>query len=93
MKKKRTETESNKNSKGKKKQISKAKKKEDAKVNTYEEYRIDKIDLISQSSEEDIETKMKKLIELKKKGVNLDEYNKNEIDKIQFKRIPYFTQE
>ena len=83
MKKKKTETESNKKEKGKKKKNLKVKKEEDTKDNKYEEYRIEKIDLVSQSSEEDIETKMKKLIELKKKGVNLDEYNKNEIDKIQ----------
>ena len=93
MKKKRTETESNKKEKGKKKKNLKAKKEEDTKDNKYEEYRIEKIDLVSQSSEEDIETKMKKLIELKKKGGNLDEYNKNEINKIQFKRIPYFNKE
>ena len=31
-------------------------------MNTYEEYRIEKIDLISQSSEDDIDTKMKKII-------------------------------
>ncbi len=34
-------------------------------MNTYEEYRIEKIDLISKSSEDDIDTKMKKIIELK----------------------------
>ena len=93
MKKKKTETESNKKEKGKKKKNLKVKKEEDTKDNKYEEYRIEKIDLVSQSSEEDIETKMKKLIELKKKGGNLDEYNKNEINKIQFKRIPYFNKE
>ncbi len=45
-------------------------------MNTYEEYRIEKIDLISQSSEKDIDTKMKKNNRIKKKGGNLDEYNK-----------------
>ena len=88
MKNKRTETENNKNDKGKKKNKVKIFLKEDEKVNTYEQYRIEKIDLVTQSSEEDIETKMNKLIELKKKGVNLNEYNQNEINKIQFKKFP-----
>ena len=75
MKNKRIETDKNKNSpqgkfkKNKEKINKKVKMKldEDEKVNSYEEYRIEKIDLISESSEEDIETKMKKLIEIKKK--------------------------
>ena len=75
MKSKRIETDKNKNSpqgkfkKNKEKINKKVKMKldEDEKVNSYEEYRIEKIDLISESSEEDIETKMKKLIEIKKK--------------------------
>ena len=95
MKNKRIETDKNKNSpqgkfkKNKEKINKKVKMKldEDEKVNSYEEYRIEKIDLISESSEEDIETKMKKLIEIKKKGGNLDDYNKNEMNKIQFKKI------
>ena len=92
MKNKRIETDKNKNSpqgkfkKNKEKINKKVKMKldKDEKVNSYEEYRIEKIDLISESSEEDIETKMKKLIEIKKKGGNLDDYNKNEMNKIQF---------
>ena len=60
---------------------------ENEKSNAYEEYRIEKIDLISQESEDDIETKMRKLIEIKKKGGNLEDYNKNEINKIQFKKL------
>ena len=78
MKNRRIETDKNKNSpqgkfkKNKEKINKKVKVKldEDEKVNSYEEYRIEKIDLLSESSEEDIETKMKKLIEIKKKGGN-----------------------
>ena len=61
-------------------------------MNAYEGYPIEKINLISQSSEGDIGTKKKKIIELKKGG-NLDEISKNEINKIEFKRIPFFNQE
>ena len=78
MKNRRIETDKHKNSpqgkfkKNKEKINKKVKVKldEDEKVNSYEEYRIEKIDLLSESSEEDIETKMKKLIEIKKKGGN-----------------------
>ena len=44
----------------------------------YEKYRIEDIDFISQSSnEEDIESKMNKMIQIKKKGGNLQEYIHN----------------
>ena len=92
MKNKRIETEENKKDKERKKKGVKIQKEENEKVSTYEQYRIEKIDLLSESSEEDIETKMKKLIELKKKGGNLEEYNKNEINKIQFKKLPLTIQ-
>ena len=38
---------------------------EDKKSDSYEEYRVEKLDLISITTEEDIETKMKKTIEIK----------------------------
>ena len=59
---------------------------ENAKNNSYEEFRIEKLDYLFKLSEEDIETKIKKMIALKKKGGNLDEYNQNELNKIQFKK-------
>ena len=68
MKNKRTETENNKKEKEKKNKKVTIRKDEDEKVNTYEQYRIEKIDLISQSSDDDIEAKMIKLMEIKKKG-------------------------
>ena len=67
MKNKRTETENNKKEKEKKNKKVTIRKDEDEKVNTYEQYRIEKIDLISQSSDDDIEAKMIKLMEIKKK--------------------------
>ena len=87
MKSKRTETEKINVEKKKKGKSLKIKEEEDKKSESYEEYRVEKIDLISQTTEEDLETKMKKLMEIKKKGGNLDEYNKSEINKIQFKKI------
>ena len=92
MKTRRTETDKKKNSKEKKVKRVTLKLDEDEKVNTYEQYRIEKIDLISQSSEDDIETKMKKLIEIKRKGGNLEEYNENEISKIKFTKTPLINQ-
>ena len=70
----------------------KEKDKEDSKLddtNLYEEYRIEDLDdLISQSSNEDIETKMNKMIEIKKKGVNLEEYmHKKEMDRYEQMKI------
>ena len=90
-KNKRTETENNKKEKEKKNKKVTLRKDEDEKVNTYEQYRIEKIDLISQSSDDDIETKMIKLMEIKKKGGNLEEYNQNEINKIKFTKMPLNT--
>ena len=92
MKTKRTETDKKKNEKDKKGKRVTMKLDEDEKINTYEQYRIEKIDLISQSSEDDIETKMKKLIEIKRKGGNLQEYNENEINKIKFTKNPLVNQ-
>ena len=91
MKNKRTETENNKKEKEKKNKKVTIRKDEDEKVNTYEQYRIEKIDLISQSSDDDIEAKMIKLMEIKKKGGNLEEYNQNEINKIKFTKMPLNT--
>ena len=88
MKNKRTETDEKKKSKEKKNKNVKVKQEENEKISAYEQYRIEKIDLLSQSSEEDIETKVNKLISLKKKGMNLDEYNKKEIEKIKFTKLP-----
>jgi len=88
MKNKRTETDGKKKIKEKKNKNVKVKIDENEKINTYEQYRIEKLDLISQSSGEDIETKMNKLIQLKKKGINLEEYNKSEIEKIKFTKQP-----
>ena len=92
MKNKRTETDGKKKIKEKKNKNVKVKFDENEKINTYEQYRIEKLDLISQSSGEDIETKMNKLIQLKKKGINLEEYNKNEIEKIKFTKQPLNNQ-
>ena len=50
----------------------------------YEQYRIEDIDFISESSNEDIDSKMNKLIQIKKKGGNLLDYIHNkEISKLQ----------
>ena len=50
----------------------------------YEKYRVEDLDFISQSSNEDIEEKINKMIELRKKGVNLKEYMRNkEMNKLQ----------
>ena len=50
----------------------------------YEKYRVEDLDFISQSSNEDIEEKINKMIELRKKGVNLKEYMHNkEMNKLQ----------
>ena len=50
----------------------------------YEKYRVEDLDFISQSSNEDIEEKINKMIELRKKGVNLKEYLHNkEINRLQ----------
>ena len=92
MKTKRTETDNKKNTKDKKGKKVTLNLNEDKKVNTYEQYRIEKIDLISQSSEDDIEAKMKKLIEIKRKGGNIEEYNENEINKIKFTKNPLINQ-
>ena len=86
MKNKRTETEKI-NAEKKKKRKNDNNEEEDKKSDSYEEYRVEKLDLISITTEEDIETKMKKLIEIKKKGGNLEEYNRNELNKIQFKKL------
>ena len=55
----------------------------------YEKYRIEDIDFISQSSnEEDIESKMNKMIQIKKKGGNLQEYIHNkEMSRYQKKKL------
>ena len=56
--------------------------------NMYEKYRVEDIDFISQSSSDDIETKMNKMIEIKKKGGNLQEYLHNkEMSKFQQMKI------
>ena len=59
----------------------KTKEEEDEKYNDleikYGKYRIEDFDLYSQSSNEDIETKMNKMIQIKKKGGNLQEYIHN----------------
>ena len=50
----------------------------------YEQYRIEDIDFISQSSNEDIDSKVNKMIQIKKKGGNLEEYIHNkEMSKLQ----------
>ena len=84
MKNKRTETDGKKKMKEKKNKKVSVKTEEDKKIDTYEQYRIEKIDFLSQSSDEDIETQMNKLIQLKKKGISLEEYNKNQVEKIKF---------
>ena len=68
--------------------IKKTKEQEDEKYDDidtiYEQYRIEDIDFISQSSNEDIESKMNKMIQIKKKGGNLQDYFHNrEMSKLQ----------
>ena len=61
---------------------------EDAKIQdeeSYSRYRVDDIDFISQTSEEDIETKMNKMIEIKHQGGDIQEYI-NSKDKLQPKK-------
>ena len=71
-----------------KKLINKEEDKLDDLDNMYEKYRVEDIDFISQSSSDDIETKMNKMIEIKKKGGNLQEYLHNkEMSKFQQMKI------
>ena len=91
MKPKKTKDKSKTNEKDKKKKISKLPIKENEKNSSYEEFRIEKLDFLSQSSDDDIETKMKKMIALKKKGGSLEEFNQNELNKIQFKKQPVLS--
>ena len=57
---------------------------EDEDEDEYEKYRVEEIDFISQSSNDDIETKMKKMIEIKRKGGNIQDYfHKKEQNKLE----------
>ena len=57
--------------------------KEDEK-DIYEKYRVEDLELISQSSSEDIETKINEMIQIKKKGGSLQDYiHKKEMNKLQ----------
>ena len=61
--------------------------KEDEK-DIYEKYRVEDLDLISQSSSEDIETKINEMIQIKKKGGSLQDYIHNkEMNKLQRMKI------
>ena len=54
----------------------------------YEQFRVEDITFISESSNDDIETKMKKMIEIKRKGGNLQEYlHSKEMNKLQKMKI------
>ena len=54
----------------------------------YEKYRIEDLDFISQSSNEDIESKMNKMIQIKKKGGSLLDYiQKKEMNRLQQMKI------
>ena len=58
-------------------------KKEDEK-DIYEKYRVEDLELISQSSSEDIDTKINELIQIKKKGGSLQDYiHKKEMNRLQ----------
>ena len=50
------------------------KREKDEDEDNYEKYRVEDIDFYSQSSNDDIETKMNKMIEIKRKGGNLQDY-------------------
>ena len=57
--------------------------KEDEK-DIYEKYRVEDLELISQSSSEDIETKINEMIQIKKKGGSLQDYiHKKEMNRLQ----------
>ena len=61
--------------------------KEDEK-DLYEQYRVEDLDLISQSSSEDIEAKINEMMQIKKKGGSLQEYIHNkEMSKLQHMKI------
>ena len=85
MKSKTTKDKSKTNEKDKKKKPSKVSINENEKNSSYEEFRVEKLDFLSES-DDDIETKMKKMITLKKMGGSLEEFNQNELNKIQFKK-------
>ena len=85
MKSKTTKDKSKTNEKDKKKNPSKVSINENEKNSSYEEFRVEKLDFLSES-DDDIETKMKKMIALKKRGGSLEEFNQNELNKIQFKK-------
>ena len=85
MKSKTTKDKSKTYEKDKKKKPSKVSINENEKNSSYEEFRVEKLDFLSES-DDDIETKMKKMITLKKMGGSLEEFNQNELNKIQFKK-------